>query len=888
MTQKIFIGNFTKGLTTNRLPFNIDNDAFPTLFNMYSWRGRAKRKRGTIFLGQLERQLQSVTNAAPPNVWQVGQITVLDGSGNGSANLVSLFSLGSTATIVPGSIHLYDGTNTYTEPTTPNGTLVGAPGGSGTINYSTGAITITGGAAAGVLRGSAGLVSFSYYPTLPVMGLREYFSTTTSSQYPLLLAFDTKYAYQFFESTQEFYSVSYYKGSNTPVSWTGQDYQQFWTTNYSAAFWATNNNPGMQFQKLNPGGNVTVGNPTIITTAAPNGLITGDYVWFNEFTGANASSLNGQTAQITRTGATTFTVPINTTAMAINNDGIFQTLTHTSSSGDGIKFYDGDPTNNTGLPTTTATGWVNFAPPLSATTVSINNLTAAQYYLVGALEIVPFKDRLLFFSPWIQTSSGPPINLSDTVIWSWNGTPYYNSLVPSGETYDVGSYYVDQTGRGGWLSAGIRQSISTVNNNEDVLIVGFSKSQARFVYTGDDLFPFLFFTINSELGSSSAFSGISLDQGAMAFGTYGITLTDQQSCQRIDLVIPDYVFQIQGLNNGVQRVSGIRDFFREWIYFSYPLNSSNWKFPTQTFLYNYRDNTWALLYENFTSHGSYYKTSNYTWANLPFSSWATWSESWNSGSTSALFPSIVAGNPQGYVLIKGQGTGEGVSGTIAGVSNSSGNTQIESDNHCVKVNDYLYIEGCLGTTALNTQIGKVISVVDANNFVLDLAFPAGTYLGLGRYSRLSQPILQSKEFPAFWEMGRKTRIGVQKYLFDTTSSGQVTLYIFLSQDNSNAWNEGPIVPDVNSPNNSLIYTTLVYTCPESTNIGLTPANVNLQMPIAESQFQIWHRLNTSLIGDTVQFGITLNDEQMRDLTIATSEIAFHAATIDISPSQTLA
>ena len=38
------------------------------------------------------------------------------------------------------------------------------------------------------------------------------------------------------------------------------------------------------------------------------------------------------------------------------------------------------------------------------------------------------------------------------------------------------------------------------------------------------------------------------------------------------------------------------------------------------------------------------------------------------------------------------------------------------------------------------------------------------------------------------------------------------------------------------------------------------------MPTAAGQFQIWHRMNTSLIGDSVQIGITLNNIQMRDLT----------------------
>jgi hypothetical protein len=864
MSDQILIGNFAKGLTTNRIPFVIDNDAFPTLYNFYSWRGRAKRKRGTILLGRLQRQVQL---AAAPNAWQYAQITLVAGAGN----LLTAVSSPSSGSIVPGSISLVVGANTYTEPATPNGTLVGTPTGSGTINYSSGAFTISGGGASNVIG------TFSYYPGFPVLGLEDYMPNTSSSPYPLLLSFDDTYAYQVDQTNPAnttFYSVSYYKGSSNPVVWSGQDYQQFWSTNYQSAFWATNNKPGFNFLNI---ATIVVGNPTTVTTAAPHGLVTGDYVYFNEITGADAGTLNGKSFIITVTGANSFTVAVDTTGKTINNNGIFQTLTKTSGSGDGIRWYDGDPTNKTGLSITNTVGWVNFAPPLTATTVSIDGETAALYYLVGAQAIVPFKDRLLFFAPWIQTKTGAAIQLQDTVIWSWNGTPYYNALVPTNETFDTTAWYVDAGGRGGFLAAGISQPIVTINNNEDVLLVGFTGRQTRFVYSGNDFDPFRFYSINSEIGSSATFSGVTLDKGGITLGTYGIALTNQVSTSRIDVDIPDEVFQVEANDNGVNRVNAARDYFKEWIYFSYPINESDWKFPTRTLLFNYRDDTWAVLYENFTSHGTFRRSSSYTWATLPFSTWATWRESWNSGSSTSQFPSIVAGNPQGFVLIKGQGTGEGRSGNIANIQNSSspsGNTLITSVDHCVQVGDYLLILGCLGTTANNNQIGRVIQIVDANNFVLDLSNPAGTYLGLGTFTRLSQPLIQTKQFPVYWNEGRQVRLGVQKYLLDKTSSGQATLNIYLSQNPDEAWNQSSIVPTTSPTpdNNSLIYSQILFTCPEADN---------LQMPTAANQFQIWHRVNTSLQGDSVQVGITLSDVQMRDLTFATSEIVLQGIQINV-------
>ena len=131
------------------------------------------------------------------------------------------------------------------------------------------------------------------------------------------------------------------------------------------------------------------------------------------------------------------------------------------------------------------------------------------------------------------------------------------------------------------------------------------------------------------------------------------------------------------------------------------------------------------------------------------------------------------------------------------------------------------------------------------------------------------PLIQTKQFPTSWAIARKTRLGPQQYLLTTTANGQMTLLIFLSQNgafsfiNNGPYNTGNIIPMLDTINDSLIYSTVLFTCPESTNLGLTFANSNLQMVTAAQQAQIWHRVNTSLLGDTVQVGFTLNDSQMR-------------------------
>ena len=980
---KIFIGNFDKGLIQDRLPFYIDNNSFPTMYNFYSWRGRARRKRGTVPIGRLAVQFDdtaagTLTFSGSPvsyalfsniNVYGSQKISTLQPGanfvpGNATTNLVI------TSTIGMNTQTLTDSTGTGVFVITGTGNITAA-----TINYATGVlkITYTGSPSPATIV----IVSGSYYPGLPVMGLEDYIplavaaGVTTGSPYPQLLSFDTEYSYQNFTDSSlastSFFNTTYFKNTHasysdgttayvpktvqTPFVWSGQNWQQFWTTNFEQALWATNGTPGCQMQAITSITWVSATKITFAITSSP--AVVGDWVFVNEITGTDSATINGQTGYVSAINAgvsITVVFPDADIAHESYSGGIIQYLTtvvpvgSAPSMGDGIKWYDGDPTASTGLPSSSSAGWVNFNPPLSAGTQIIDNYfsgvagsTNTPFYLVGCKAIVAYKDRILFFGPYIANSTtiigaGTPTFLQDGVIWSWNGSPYYTASyttpvnvfttfypmttpgngVPGVTTEGaaINSFYVDQTGFGGYLVAGIQQPFVTAGLNEDVLIVSFSSKQTRLVYTANDIDPFRFFSINSELGASATFSGIILDRGVITFGAYGFAMTTQNSAARIDLDIPDQAFQIQSTNYGVNRINSARDFYREWIYFSYQPEDqpSTCLFPTQTFFFNYRDNTWALFYENFTAHGSFWRNASLTWATLPYLNWTEWTEPWNSAEDIALVPVVVAGTPQGFVIQKAEGTGEAPTGyitnAVAYTPSTPNLTKITSINHCVQsgadrdvgisVGDYLYFTSALGITGLNGMIGQVMLVIDANNFVVDIPFTSSIpYGGLGVFSRLSLPLIQSKQFPTFWEQGRQTRIGAQQYLFDNSgnANGQVTVNLYLSMNPNNAWNSGPIVPAENSPNNSLIYSQLVYTCQESTNLGLTPissnmlnaANTNLQMPTAASQYQIWHRMNTSLIGDTVQFGITLNDAQMRTLDTATSEISLHAVCFDIYP-----
>lgn len=923
MGEKVIVGPINQGIRQDRTPFVIDNDSFPTIINAYQWRGRIKRKRGTSQLGRLQRNV-SVSIVLTTNAGQTGVLP--------------------NTPIVPGTINLLGGTDgtTYKDPL-KDGTLTatGGTGVGGSINYLSGSITITAGG------GQTVTGTTSYYPLLPVMGLEDLFLDPAT--FPGTIAFDTKFSYNISTGfPYAIYSVSFYKNLSTgtypsyvqkttwaPTIWNGADYQQFWSTNYQGAFWATNgsNIPfsvgsiGMPFKAI-AGITVIAGGPPseVAISIAGHGLVVGDFIFVNEVAGNTGINFQtGYVITITDVNNVRVIFPNATIGGIWTSGGIAQYLTkQPDATKDCLRWYDGDPTDgNTPAPGfLIGKGWVNFCPPISQSNFSIADLPPAQYYLVGARMIVPFKDRLLFIGPVVQTSTiNSQVYLQDTVIYSQNGTPYYTCsftgdpslatttftalLVPKNQTATPSAYWSDSTGYGGFVTAGLQMPINTCSPNQDVLIMGFEGLQTRFVYTGNDILPFNFYITNSEYGSSSTFSIINMNDGVLTRGARAFIMSNQTGSQRFDLDIPDQVFEMRLLNNGQERICAQRDYINEWVYFTYPGSNVAYNFPNQTLQYNYRDNSWSIHYESYTTYGQFKPSSGLTWNTVPYPSWNSWNDAWNAGDSVLYQPELICGNQQGFVMLRDRNTSEQDSLYISDIVVNN----ITCTNHCLRNGEYIIISNCLGT--VSTQVnGNIFSVriIDANTFALNPPITSATYLGNGTIKKMYVPMIQTRQFPVSWGMARKSRIGVQQYLLTQTPKGQIQLLIYLSQNATSAYNAGSVVPDPGAVNSGLIYSGVLYTCAESTNLGLLPSSLNMDDPTnsnlqqlniaskpgfgkaSNNQAQIWHRINTSLIGDTVQLGFTMSDEQMRDTSLNNQfeEIELHGFIIDVTPSQVLA
>jgi hypothetical protein len=774
--QPHYIASFEddSGLFTYMEPFLIPEKAFPILEDAYCWRGRVLKRQGFELLGRLRRILTTASignisagGASPPNV-VVNIFTALGINVDeplaqlqpGSATNPLVITIGA-----PISQVLTDTTGTGTLSIAPAGVITAA-----TINYNTGALTLTFSAASAA---SAATISGAYYPGLPVMGLRTRERPAVNNE--TIVAFDTIYAYQYNSTTLQFEELP----STAPTTWNGTDSEFFWSTNYyydssgNEIFWATNDN----------------------MTGAPQ---------------------------------------------------------------DPIRYYNG-------------TTWTTFAPLVTA--------GAPTSTLYNALIILSYKDRLIMLNTWEGTTAGTitaASNFPQRVRWSQNGSPL-----------DPTAFESDVVGKGGYLDAPTNEIIVSAEFVKDVLLVKFERSSWKLVYTGNETLPFVFQKINTELGAESTFSLVPFDRGVFAVGNFGITTDDSVNVERIDLQIPNTIFGFNNDKQGVDRVYGIRDYYNELVYWTYPDSHDDPLYPNTTLVFNYRNNTYATYTDSFTCFGYFQRAQDLSWAQLPYNSWTDWNTPWNSGVDQSLFPNVIAGNQQGFVEIVAQKSLNDASLFISSINFSLTPVQFTVPNHNLESGDIVKVTNIIGggglnPSSLNNNTYKV-NVVNENTIQLfyfnsvdqtfDDLLAAGLvnstslYFGAGLLAKFNNFNIATKIFAPFYENGTQCRVGYIDYLIDKTTAGQLTGEFYINEDNSDSMSDENV-------NVCLLGNNTILTYPES--LTLIPQQAN--------QKKIWHRQFIQAIAQNFQVVLTMNDVQNATQAIADEEFVLHAMTFYLSPN----
>ena len=451
---------------------------------------------------------------------------------------------------------------------------------------------------------------------------------------------------------------------------------------------------------------------------------------------------------------------------------------------------------------TDGTTWMNF---YHDTNPAVNSPWAqidATTFLTNWLCNLPFRGRMVVFNTYEGTSAISSKNYSNRIRWSTIGNPFiaYAAGPPA-----TGSWRDDIRGQGGFLDIPTSEDIVSVGFVRDNLVIYCERSTWQLRYTGRSIAPFQIERVNSELGSESTFSAVQFDTSLIGIGDKGIVECDSYKAERIDIKIPDFVFQFNSFNNGVARVQGIRDFPNRLAYWTIPLNgfyaavgNTNWIFPTARLVYNYENDSWAIFNDSLTTLGTYQQQRSLTWLQIS-QPWIKLKQNWIDNDPSD--PIIVGGNQQGFIEQLDVQTVNDVSLFISNIDSSTPNV-ITSPNHNMQTGFVIGISGIPATTHGSDFNGNVyaVAVVDQNSFTLNKYNPvsnqfdipivstiSGTYAGGGLINIRENFNITSKKFN-FLDDGQNIQIGYIDLLMPAIQNGEISLNIFLNYDDNNPCN----------------------------------------------------------------------------------------------------
>lgn len=690
--------------------------------------------------------------------------------------------------------------------------------GTGTYDTSNGNFTISG-------TGLVGTTPIWFYPAEPVMGIAIYQKGSINDQ--PTYAFDTQFAYVF---SGGFWQRLIISSASTPASTTspiwhdpnGDTLNFFWTSNWDG---------------------VSSDQVTMFITN------------FQASIGAASATDDAIWAVSTAIGWTPLSYAYGTT----NNPNNTQPLTVTRTS------------------QTTAGG-------------TITN------YVQSCRLVISFKNRLLLLNTIENNGNGatqynttnrastgvtPANYLTSTNTafvnrcrYSHNGSPFaQNAWLEPNQVYypdaNAASTFVVADG-GGYIDATTEEAIISAEFIKDRLIVYFERSTWEIVYTFNDALPFVWQKINTELGSESQQSTVPFDQQVLTIGNTGVHACNGANVQRIDNKIPQQVFEILDKNTGVQRVAGIRDYYVEMVYWTFPSDTQPTAqiYPSKVLVYNYKTGSWALNDDCFTAFGYFEQQSGMTWSSQTL----TWEEAnftWGSGSTSANFRQVIAGNPEGYVvIIDPDASNNARAWQVTNlVINSPNLVTLTIIDHtlrpttaAVNVGTWIALHDLSGITFDDSITYQIVQTNDTFPQTITIGVPAGyamsgTYLGGGTAERVPNIQLQGKQWNPYntaSQPGGNFALGKIDFSVLRTAQGEITVDYYPSST--------PVSMLADSVPDAIMGSGVLETFPYDPAI----------YPLEQYQEFLWHSIYFQTFGDSIQLNITMSDSQMQNYAIAVS------------------
>lgn len=600
--QKFAISNARTGFDEAVEPWLLPRDGYQSMVNAHLYRGVLERIDGyQLYATMGNRHIMSL--GSPNGVTKTFSITISPLPTN-----TNFFAYG---TIIAGSTAETFGYQS--DGTSPVINLVGSSGGTGTVNISTGVVSITFNTAppSGTYSDIFFVWDAAPSSTSAIMGIKQYYASNGNQN---ILVFDQKrmgvvvpisgtimpaqvgVLQGISEVPHDYYASAIITGDGATTTFTGTlaghpfvpgtlQFLQYTSAGVFVSLVTDNGVGALTGDNVSSGSvNYVTGAYTITFTVAP---VSGNV--FNATTGIYGNIFTGSISNF----------------FTLSN---YQYMAFFTNSVDPIFYYDG-----------TSIHYLNalLAAGLITASAGVPNNIAALGGITKALHLTVNRDRLLLLSPTV----GGMLEQS-TVYWS-------KLLFPLDFTND------EQEPAD--TSEPIR-AFSFINTD---LVVRFANSERILRYTGDENGPFRFDKTNSVWACDAPYSPINYDSWFSSVGRPAIVGSDGVNVKRVDEIIPDFTdptrlatqlpvpFMSQ---TSIQQCYGERfdDIKEGWLcYNSQSTDQSTVTASDNVLAFNYLDQTYAIYQFPFSCLG-FGRTINVpTWGTI-FDKWGDLNVTWDS------------------------------------------------------------------------------------------------------------------------------------------------------------------------------------------------------------------------------------------------------------------
>lgn len=696
------IAKYSTGLDEELQPWLLPEDAFVRCFDAYLVRGVLRKRDGYSGLANGERGGSAYCESR-----MVSELSSIAMTGAVDSANQTYTTTASETPIRRGSFVVTSATPSQT--VTDDGVGGFSGDGTGTIDYDTGAVSVTFTSAP-----TAGSVTatYSWHPDEPVMGVMNYYTSTNIEQ--LFVANEKR--------------VNLYNTTTNRLDYVGR------TGTITA---------------------VTTASPAQVTSAS-HGLQTGDRVYIYNVSPDSSNEINNQEFTVTKVDANNFTIGSAYTD-TYSSGGTFQQIF----SGDNKNFWSWDnylsaddnprlifTNNNDNIQIYDPTLTPSFIDYVSdtGTSFAFPTIGGNAVLKLQARHVLGKQERMLLFNVTATTSAGT--------------FRYHNRIWISGPGGMVDDY-TDTVNGAGFIDLDDGSEIMSVQENRDDIFIQTRLSTYLLKYTGNDVVPFEPILIDGSVGSDAPFGSYTRFNTTWGSTRRKLTVSDGYKVNKSDDKIEEYSYRDIDATNFDLCFAGIVEDDHQ-IYLLHPAPDETES--SRILAHNYEEDSWSVQRIGLSCMGQYQQGYDLTWADL--SIYSNWEElgarfnNWDAFAWMEGAPYAVGGGHHGEVWKLNVTQSEDNPQKVRNMSLSGTSLTVTTDWNNYAVGDYIYFSGVSGMVETNNQQYPITSIT--NNYTFVVSVPSGTYSSYtsgGTASKVIQMDVITKKYNPYLTSDKKVKCG---------------------------------------------------------------------------------------------------------------------------------